>query len=79
MSDPEWSYHRKLLNPAFGHKILINFIPIFNKEVDDLMEVFKTLTDIDGVDLVPILQKFTLKIATRKYLYIYVSISQTKP
>ncbi|XP_014096543.2 probable cytochrome P450 313a4 [Bactrocera oleae] len=65
IDDPEWSYHRKLLNPAFGHKILINFIPIFNKEVDDLMEVFKTLTDIDGVDLVPILQKFTLKIATQ--------------
>ena len=71
MSDPEWSYHRKLLNPAFGHKILINFIPIFNKEVDDLMEVFKTLTDIDGVDLVPILQKFTLKTIRIKVVKYY--------
>ncbi|XP_011206324.2 probable cytochrome P450 313a4 isoform X3 [Bactrocera dorsalis] len=65
INEPEWSYHRKLLNPAFGHKILLNFIPIFNKEVDHLMEVFKTITDVDGVDLVPILQKFTLKIATQ--------------
>ncbi|XP_054081392.1 probable cytochrome P450 313a4 [Zeugodacus cucurbitae] len=65
IDDPEWSYHRKLLNPAFAHKILLNFIPIFNKEVDKLVQVFETLTDVDGLDLVPILQEFTLQIATQ--------------
>ncbi|XP_017469647.1 PREDICTED: probable cytochrome P450 313a4 [Rhagoletis zephyria] len=63
--DPEWSYHRKLLNPAFGHKVLLNFIPIFNKEVDHLTTVFNALINVDKVNLVPILQNFTLSIATR--------------
>lgn len=64
--DPEWSYHRKLLNPAFSHKILLSFIPIFNKEVDNLIKVFETIQN-SNVDLATILQNFTLSIATRKY------------
>ncbi|XP_023158346.1 probable cytochrome P450 313a4 [Ceratitis capitata] len=64
LDDPEWSYHRKLLNPAFSHKILLSFIPIFNKEVDNLIKVFETIQN-SNVDLATILQNFTLSIATQ--------------
>ncbi|CAG9806567.1 unnamed protein product [Chironomus riparius] len=38
-----WHSHRKLLNPYFGAKNLLNIIPIFNAKVKILMENFKKL------------------------------------
>ncbi|XP_070505832.1 probable cytochrome P450 313a4 [Chironomus tepperi] len=38
-----WHSHRKLLNPYFGAKSLLNIIPIFNEKVKILMDNFKKL------------------------------------
>ena len=38
-----WHSHRKLLNPYFGAKNLLNIIPIFNEKVKILMGNFKKL------------------------------------
>lgn len=67
LSDPEWSVHRKLLNPAFGHKVLLSFISTFNAEVDKLLQTIDQLANNNkAVDLMAVLQEFTLDIATSK-------------
>ncbi|XP_052848144.1 probable cytochrome P450 313a4 isoform X1 [Drosophila gunungcola] len=65
MHDPRWSLHRKLLNPAFAHKVLLSFLPIFNRETALLLDELKTLQDDGEKNLVPVLQSFTLGIATQ--------------
>ncbi|EDW67259.1 probable cytochrome P450 313a4 isoform X1 [Drosophila virilis] len=65
LTDPRWSVHRKLLNPAFGHKVLLSFLPIFNNETKALLKLFDTLVDDGEKDLIPYLQYFTLGIATQ--------------
>ncbi|XP_061386473.1 probable cytochrome P450 313a4 [Musca vetustissima] len=61
--DPEWSVHRKYLNPAFGHKILLSFMPIFNQEVNKVLKLFKELNEC--LDVITLLQDFTLNVAIR--------------
>ncbi|XP_005188336.1 probable cytochrome P450 313a4 [Musca domestica] len=61
--DPEWGVHRKHLNPAFGHKILLSFMPIFNQEVNKVLKLFKEMGECS--DVVALLQDLTLKIAIR--------------
>lgn len=68
-ADPRWSIHRKLLNPAFGHKVLLSFLPIFNKETTLLLDKLKPLQDDGEKNLIPLLQSFTLGIATREYVH----------
>ncbi|KAH8330701.1 hypothetical protein KR067_006615 [Drosophila pandora] len=65
LTDPRWSIHRKLLNPAFGHKVLLSFLPIFNKETNLLLDKLKPLQDDGEKNLIPLLQSFTLGIATQ--------------
>ncbi|XP_017037854.1 probable cytochrome P450 313a4 [Drosophila kikkawai] len=65
LNDPHWSIHRKLLNPAFGHKVLLSFLPIFNRETALLMDQLKPLEDDGEKDLIPLLQCFTLSVATQ--------------
>ncbi|KAH8232541.1 hypothetical protein KR032_009081 [Drosophila birchii] len=65
LNDPRWSIHRKLLNPAFGHKVLLSFLPIFNRETALLMDQLKPLEDDGEKDLIPLLQSFTLSVATQ--------------
>ncbi|XP_037814971.1 probable cytochrome P450 313a4 isoform X1 [Lucilia sericata] len=65
LKDPEWSVHRKLLNPAFGHKVLLSFIPIFNVEINKLLKTIDQMKSKESVDLMEILQEFTLDIATK--------------
>ncbi|EDW83657.2 uncharacterized protein Dwil_GK13561 [Drosophila willistoni] len=65
LQDPRWSVHRKLLNPAFGHKVLLGFLPIFNNETKNLLSLLDSLADTGEKDLIPLLQNFTLGIATQ--------------
>ncbi|XP_017040982.1 probable cytochrome P450 313a4 isoform X1 [Drosophila ficusphila] len=65
LKDPRWSIHRKLLNPAFGHKVLLSFLPIFNRETALLLDQLEPLQDDGEKDLIPLLQNFTLGIATQ--------------
>ncbi|KAH8375955.1 hypothetical protein KR200_010759 [Drosophila serrata] len=68
LKDPSWSIHRKLLNPAFSHKVLLSFLPIFNRETALLLDQLKPLENDGEKDLIPLLQSFTLSVATRKLL-----------
>ncbi|XP_023169188.2 probable cytochrome P450 313a4 [Drosophila hydei] len=65
LTDPRWSMHRKLLNPTFGHKVLLSFLPIFNNETGALLKKMDTLVDNGEKDLIPLLQAFTIGIATQ--------------
>ncbi|KAH8420710.1 hypothetical protein KR222_002482 [Zaprionus bogoriensis] len=73
LQDPRWTVHRKLLNPAFGHKVLLSFVPIFNTETSSLLKVFDTLVDDGEKDLIPLLQSFTLNIATREVINCFTT------
>ncbi|XP_059218779.1 probable cytochrome P450 313a4 [Stomoxys calcitrans] len=63
ISDPKWSIHRKSLNPAFGHSVLLSFIPIFNEEADKLSTIFRSKKECR--DIISVLQDFTLNTTTR--------------
>ncbi|KAH8383501.1 hypothetical protein KR009_008941 [Drosophila setifemur] len=65
LTDPRWSLHRKLLNPAFSHKMLLSFLPIFNQETGLLLDQLKPLQDDGEKNLIPLLQRFALGIATQ--------------
>ncbi|XP_065354678.1 probable cytochrome P450 313a4 [Calliphora vicina] len=65
LKDPEWSVHRKYLNPAFGHKVLLSFIPTFNVEINKLLKIIEHMKSKESVDMMEILQEFTLDIATK--------------
>ncbi|EDV91201.1 probable cytochrome P450 313a4 [Drosophila grimshawi] len=63
--DPLWSKHRKALNPAFGHNILISFLPIFNKEAGALVVELDKLVGMGENNLLPHLKNQNLRIATQ--------------
>ncbi|KAH8381276.1 hypothetical protein KR093_001709 [Drosophila rubida] len=63
--EPHWSVHRKFLNPAFGHKVLVSFVPIFNTETTNLVKKVDQFVDCGEKNWIPILQSFTLNIATQ--------------
>ncbi|EDW59837.1 uncharacterized protein Dvir_GJ10058 [Drosophila virilis] len=65
LEDPVWTEHRKMLNPAFGHKVLLSFFPIFNDETAILLKEFDKMADGRETDILPCLQHFTLSIATQ--------------
>ncbi|XP_061395561.1 probable cytochrome P450 313a4 [Musca vetustissima] len=71
LKDPEWSVHRKYLNPAFGFKMLQSFMPIFNEEVDKVVELFKETTEFP--DVTSLLQNFTLNVAIRTTMGVNVA------
>ncbi|XP_061399377.1 probable cytochrome P450 313a4 [Musca vetustissima] len=57
-NDPEWSVHRKHLNPAFSFNILQSFIPIFNEEVNKVVQTFKDINEC--ADVINLMQDLTL-------------------
>ncbi|XP_062123357.1 LOW QUALITY PROTEIN: probable cytochrome P450 313a4 [Drosophila sulfurigaster albostrigata] len=74
--EPLWSVHRKLLNPAFGHKLLVSFGPIFNAESASLLKTLEPLVDDGENNLIPLLQSFTLNIATQTTMGTEVKYSE---
>ncbi|KAH8360198.1 hypothetical protein KR093_011323 [Drosophila rubida] len=68
IDDPKWSKHRKVLNPAFGPKVLLSFVPIFNKEGGSLIQQLDKLVGQGDIDLLSYLKIFTLRIATQTTL-----------
>ena len=57
--------HRKLLNPAFSIKILMSFIPIFNRETEKLNRELENCIGQE-IDAHYLLQKCALDTACRK-------------
>ncbi|XP_067618584.1 probable cytochrome P450 313a4 [Eurosta solidaginis] len=62
LANPKWKVHRRLLNPAFGYKVLLTFLPIFNDEVNKFLENLEKLS-FQEVDLTKLVPNLTLKIA----------------
>lgn len=58
--------HRKALNPAFGHNVLLSFFPIFNTETGSLLKKLDDLVGKGEQNLLPLFKNFTLAIASRK-------------
>ncbi|KAM7341963.1 uncharacterized protein ACRADG_009556 [Cochliomyia hominivorax] len=68
-SDPWWSRHRKVLNKAFSNKNLLSFIPLFNKEVNRIIEqIDRSLEKGEHMELMELFEKLTLKIASATIL-----------
>lgn len=65
---PKWNIHRKAINPTFNQKVLINFIPIFNEEVNNFVEELAKINDSE-IEISTLLQKLSLNNAARKELY----------
>ncbi|XP_055904898.1 probable cytochrome P450 313a4 [Eupeodes corollae] len=65
LKSPQWNHHRKLLNPAFSHKVLLSFLPIFNREADNLNFDLNEVVGAGEVDISSIIQKCTLNVAAQ--------------
>ncbi|XP_061389734.1 probable cytochrome P450 313a4 [Musca vetustissima] len=61
--EPEWSVHRKLLNPAFSFKILQSFMPIFNQEVNNIITILNKNNECSN--MTTLMQDHTLNVAIR--------------
>ncbi|XP_056636244.1 uncharacterized protein LOC130444880 [Diorhabda sublineata] len=56
----QWHSRRKILTPAFHFTILQEFVHIFNKEMNHLVEDIKKLCDRPYIDVVKPITEFTL-------------------
>ncbi|KAH8311414.1 hypothetical protein KR044_006166 [Drosophila immigrans] len=65
LDNPVWSKHRKVLNAAFGHNVLLNFMPIFNEESSSLVQEFDIFVDKGEKELLSRFQNFSLRTATQ--------------
>uniref|UniRef100_A0A6P7HEA7 Cytochrome P450 4C1-like n=1 Tax=Diabrotica virgifera virgifera TaxID=50390 RepID=A0A6P7HEA7_DIAVI len=54
-----WHKRRKILTPAFHFNILQEFVDVFNKETNHLVELFKSKCD-QPIDLIKPVTEFTL-------------------
>ncbi|XP_062123671.1 probable cytochrome P450 313a4 [Drosophila sulfurigaster albostrigata] len=63
--EPQWSVLRKMLNPAFGLNALTSLVPTFNAEANSLLKMVEPLVDSGEQDLLPLLQNFSLNVATQ--------------
>ncbi|XP_060647627.1 probable cytochrome P450 313a4 isoform X1 [Drosophila nasuta] len=63
--EPHWSVLRKMLNPAFGLNALTSLVPTFNAEANSLLKMVEPLVDSGEQDLLPLLQNFSLNVASQ--------------
>ncbi|XP_065368964.1 probable cytochrome P450 313a4 [Calliphora vicina] len=68
-NEPHWHHHRKILNKAFSHKNLSSFVPLFNKEINSLIQqIQKSLEKAEDVDTFLIFRSLTINMATKTVL-----------
>lgn len=66
-TEPFWSQHRKLVNKAFSHKMLLSLLPTFNTEIDNLVnDLQQSMDKGEDIDLLVKLRVLTLKNSTSK-------------
>ncbi|KAM7344097.1 putative cytochrome P450 313a4 [Cochliomyia hominivorax] len=64
-NDSWWKRHRKVMDKAFSHKNLSSFVPLFNKEVNHIIEnIERNLKQGENIELMKLFEKLTLKIAS---------------
>ncbi|CAG9769847.1 unnamed protein product [Ceutorhynchus assimilis] len=57
---PKWQKRRKILTPAFHFSILLDFIDLFNKEVDNFVNGVEANHLDQPVDVTPLISDYTL-------------------
>ncbi|KAH8312633.1 hypothetical protein KR044_011827 [Drosophila immigrans] len=62
---PLWGLHRKFMNPAFAHKTVLKYLPIFNAETAALLKVMDPMVDSGGKNLVHLMEGLSLNMATQ--------------
>ncbi|XP_055911572.1 probable cytochrome P450 313a4 [Eupeodes corollae] len=48
---PDWNHHRKLLNPALSHKVLLGFFPIFQKHIAEFCKKLDENIECGEIDV----------------------------
>ncbi|TMW40598.1 hypothetical protein DOY81_014322, partial [Sarcophaga bullata] len=68
-SEPKWSKHRKIFDKGFASKILISYIPLFQKEISDTIAcIDKKLELKEPIDLFLILKEITVSTSMKTSL-----------
>ncbi|XP_060645253.1 probable cytochrome P450 313a4 [Drosophila nasuta] len=66
LDNPVWSKHRRVLNAAFGHNILLSFMTIFNDESSSLVQELDAFVGKGEKELLSRFQNFSFRTAIRK-------------
>jgi cytochrome P450 len=67
ISGAKWHKRRKMLTPAFHFKILEEFVPVFNDNIQIFISKLRGLVNKkDGVDIVPLVTYCALDIICGK-------------
>ncbi|CAG2120444.1 unnamed protein product, partial [Medioppia subpectinata] len=73
-----WRERRKLLTPAFHHKILDQFVPIFNKNTDILLDRLRESTAKDCVNICDLVFPAALDIITETGMGMKINAQQNE-
>nr|XP_044252263.1 probable cytochrome P450 313a1 [Drosophila takahashii] len=65
LQDPEWSAHRKHLNPSFKHDLLLSFFYIFDAETKILVSLLDTFVGLGEKHVVPDILRWSFRIAAQ--------------
>lgn len=55
----QWRMHRKILTPAFHFKVLETYLPVFEDEIKNFMEIIRVNFNTD-IDIFPLLHRFSI-------------------
>lgn len=66
-SGNKWLARRKLIVPTYHNKILVQFLDVFNKAGDILVEKLKKEVGKDSTDVYPFISLYTLDTICGKY------------
>lgn len=66
LSGAKWEMRRKQINPSFHYKILSNFLPIFNRGADLIVENLEKLIGKESSDFSNLIENATLNVAAGK-------------
>lgn len=66
----EWQRHRRLINPSFHQKTLLNFLPIFNQGADCINKDLEKLVGEEAIDFSHLFHKTSLNVAAGEYSLI---------
>lgn len=71
----KWHTRRKLLTPAFHFKILQEFVAVFVKHANELVNELQKCGNDNSVDIVPYVTTFTLSSVCGKYVITLIFLN----